>query len=237
MVQRTPKYNPRRVNNHVPGMAYHAGILHAGPNEVVFGPVANASANNILNAQSIATAGSTSTFLQDNTDPVTAASQALYPYGPGFGRCLQIVLSGAGTPTVTIRGRDYLGQPMTEILTGNGTTAVIGNKAFKWIDSITWTAVAGVTMNVGTSNRLGLPFRASNVVAEMSDGARVATLGTFVSPSYVDPQTGTTTDPCGVYTPNTTPDGVRILSAIFIFDNKLNANGNGGLYGVAHFFA
>ena len=236
-MQRTAKYQPRRSNMYVPAMAYASDVIHEGPFEVMFGPMANASATNILNAQSIAVAGSTSTFLQDNTDPVQAANQAEFPYGPGFGRCLQIVLSGAGTPTITIRGRDYLGQPMTEVLTGNGATPVNGNKAFKYIDSITWTAVAATTLNVGTTNKLGLPYRMQNVLEEQLDNVRVATLGTLTTPSLVDPQTGTTTDPRGVYTPNSTLTGSAYLSAVFQPQNRLNASGNGGLHGLQHYYA
>lgn len=236
MVQRTPKYNPRRVNNYVPAMAYMAGVIHSAPYEVIFGPMAVAAAANILSAQSIATAGSTTTFLQDNTDPVQTAIQALYPYGPGFGRNLQFVASAPSTSTVTIKGRDYMGQPMVETVTLNGTTPVLGNKAFKYIDLISWTATAAVTINVGTGSRLGLPFKAVNVLAEMLDGARVGTLGTLVAPSYVDPQTATTNDPTGTYAPNSTLNGTAVLSAVFILDNKLNAAGNGGLHGLPHFY-
>jgi hypothetical protein len=232
MVQRTAKYQPRRVNGYVPNMAYHAGVVHAAPYEVVFGPVAVAAAASILSAQSIAVAGSTTTFLQDNTDPVVAATQALYPYGPGFGRNLQYVASGAAVSTVTVAGRDYLGQRMTETITLNGATPVVGNKAFKWIDTITWGATAATTINVGTGSKLGVPFRVMNVLAEMSNKQRVATLGTLANPDTTDPQTALTGDTRGTYIPNTTPDGTKVLSAIFLLDNSNNANGNGGLHGL-----
>lgn len=236
-MQRTAKYFPRRSNMYVPAMAYASDMIHEGPFDVDFGPMIVASATDILNAQSIASAGTATTLLKDNTDPVQAAVQADFPYGPGFGRCLQIVLSGAGTPTVTIRGRDYLGQPMTEVFTGNGTTPVVGVKAFKYIDSVTWTAVGGTTMNVGTTDKLGLPYRMENVLAEHLDGARVATLGTLVAPSYVDPQTATTTDPRGTYDPQSTLNGVAKLHVTFIPNPRVNAAGNGGLHGLQHYTA
>lgn len=236
-MQRTAKYHPRKINQYVPAMQYAAGVIHAAPYQVMFGPVAIAGANNILNGQSIATAGSTTTFLQDNTDPVVAAYADEFPNGPGFGRCLQVIASGAATSTVTIKGRDYLGQPMAETFTLNGAVAVVGVKAFKYINDISWSGTAATTINVGTSDKLGLPFCMNNVLAEMSNGASQAALGTFVSANYTDPQTATTADPRGSYDPNATLDGSAYISAVFLPNNRLNASGNGGLHGLAHYYA
>lgn len=237
-MHRAGKFLSGRYNSYVPAMGYSAAVIHQGPFEVRFGPMIVAAAADILSAQSIATATSTTTFLKTNTDPVITAHQSEFPYGPGFGRCLQIVASGASTSVVTISGRDYLGQPMTEALTANGTTPVIGTKAFKFIDRISWTATAATTINVGTTDKLGLPFRMQNVVAEMLDGVRVATLGTLVTPSLVDPATATTTDPRGTYDPNSTLNGTAFLTAVFIPNAAVNATtGNGGLHGLAHYTA
>lgn len=236
-MQRTEKYLPRRVNRYVPSMAFYAGLVHAAPYEVNFGPMAVAAAANILSATSIAVAGSTTTFLQDNTDPVNAAVQAQFPVGPGFGRTLQYVASGAATSLVTVKGRDYLGQPMVETITLNGATPVLGSKAFKWIDLITWGSTGGTTINVGTGSKLGLPFTMQNVLSEQLDGVRVATLGTLNTPSRVDPQTAVTTDPRGTYTPQSTLNGTAVLTVHLIPDHKNNAAGNGGLHGLAHFYS
>lgn len=239
MTQRVGKFRPRRVSQYCPAMSYAADMIHLGPYEVKFGPVAVASATNILSGQSIATATDTITagvsLLQDNTDPVNTSYQAEFPYGPGFGRNIQVVASGAATSTVTIYGRDYLGQAMAETLTLNGATPVLGLKAFKWIDKIAWTATSATTINVGTGAKLGLPYRMQNVLEEMSDRARVATLGTFVSGVLTDPQTATTGDPRGTYVPNTTPDGSKYLAAVFQPNSFINSSGNGGLHGIAHF--
>lgn len=237
MTRRVSKYGPRRINRYTPAMAYSVEVIHGAPLEVDFGAPAVAAVANILSAQSINVALDTNTFLQDNTDPVVVATQADFPYGPGFGRCLQIVLSGAGTPTVVIYGRDYLGQPMREQFTGAGAAAVIGNKAFKYIDRITSTLVAATTLSVGTTDKLGLPYCMSNILSEELDGVRVATLGTLVTPSRVDPQTATTTDPRGTYDPQSTLNGTARLKAFLLPDPSLNAAGNGGLHGLAHFFA
>lgn len=232
-MRRTAKYNPPRLNRYVPAMAYSVDVIHGAPHEVRFGPVAVADANNILVGHVFSAAGSTTTFLQDNTDPINTSYSEEFPYGPGFGRCLQVVASAANTSVVTITGRDYLGQKVVENLTLNGITPVIGVKAFKYVDQVASNGAA--TIDVGTTDKLGLPYAMSNVLAEMADGDRVATLGTLVTPSYTDPQTATTADPRGTYDPNTTLDGVKFLSAIFIPHNALNASGNGGLYGLPHY--
>lgn len=236
MVARNAKYNPRRVSQFVPGMQYVAGVVHSAPYEIDFGPVAVASAANILSAQSIAVAGSTTTFLQDNTDPIVAAVQDKYPYGPGFGRCLQVVASGAATSNVTVEGRDCWGQPMKESFTLNGAVAVVGVKAFKYIDKVTYGATAATTINLGTTDKLGLPFRTKAVLSEFSDGV-VAAAGTLVTPNLTDPQTITTTDPRGSYDPTTVLNGTKIIKAVVLLDNQLNSSGNGGLMGLAHYYA
>jgi hypothetical protein len=239
MATRSGKYRPRRVNMYVPGLAYHAGVVHAAPHEVNFGAPAIASTTNIIVATAMGqVAGSTTTFAQDNTDPIVAATAALFPNGPGFGRCLQAVASGAQTSVLTVKGRDYLGQPMVETFQMNGATPVIGNKAFKWIDLVSWTAYATTDRNLslGTTDKLGLPFCMQALIAESKDGA-VQSAGTLVTPSRVDPATATTTDPRGTYDPTMTLDGTAVLTAVFLTDNKVNSSGNGGLHGLPHYYA
>lgn len=233
-MKRTGKYMPRRLNRYVPAMAYAADVILGGPHEVRFGPVAVASATNLINAQAVTLAVAFTTILNDgNTDPAINAVAEEFPYGPGFGRCVQIVFGAANVGVVTVRGRDYLGQPMSETLTGNGTTPVIGLKAFKFVDSVTSTTSG--TLSLGTTDKLGLPYATQNILSEQLDGVRVATLGTLVSPIYTDPQTVATADPRGTYDPQSTLNGTAFLTADIIVSNVLNAAGNGGLYGMAHF--
>lgn len=204
------------VNNFVPDMQYHSDVGTDGiTKQYTKTAPTTASATAILSAQSIATAGAATAFVAgfDNTKMGQ------------WGRAVQIVLSGAGTPTVDIRGRDYLGAPMRETLTGAGTTPVIGKKAFKYIDSVTWTAVAATTMNVGNIDIFGLPFCADALLQERVSDAVTANAGTFVAAVKTDPATATTGDTRGTYAPhaNNAANGSRTYQLVFSCDkNKLH---------------
>jgi hypothetical protein len=49
-----------------------------------------------------------------------------------------------------------------------------------------------------------------------------------------DPQTGTTGDPRGLYTPTSAPNGTLIYELSMIGDPSVNTAGNGGLVGIRH---
>lgn len=220
MVQRVGSFRNRRYNAYVPACAYSAEVIHGAPYEVDFLTPIAAVAAGILSAQSIAAAGSTTTFVSDTADAP-------------FGRNVTVVASGAATTTVTVTGKDYLGQPMNELFTLNGATPVVGVKAFKWIDSIAYALTAGRTIDVGFGARVGLPYRMSVCLGEIANGAAAAA-GTLTAPNLTDPQTTTTTDPRGLYTPTTTLNGSNRILASFLPYNILNASGNGGLFGIKH---
>lgn len=224
MITRNPSFFPQRLSQYVPAMQFAADLQNSGIKRCSFGAPIAATAANILNAQSIATAGSTTSVLITTIDSE-------------WGRNLTVVASGAATSTVTVNGRDYLNQRMTETLTLNGTTTVVGVKAFKYIDSVAWTATAATTINLGVGALLGLPYKAVRVLSEELDNAVVATLGTLTAPVLTDPATATTGDPRGRYTPTSTLNGTAVLTATFLFDPSVNANNRGGLYGIAHFAA
>lgn len=217
-MRRVGQFLNRRYNAYVPACAYSADVIHGAPYMVDFLTPIAAVAAGILSAQDIAAAGSTTTFVVDTADAP-------------FGRNVTVVASGAATSTVTVSGRDYLGQAVTELLTLNGATPVVGLKAFKWIDSVAFGATAGTTINLGFGTKLGLPYRMSNVMEETANGAE-ATVGTFVAGVLTDPQTNATGDPRGTYIPSTTMNGSNRILATFLPYNVLNANGNGGLFGI-----
>lgn len=219
-MQRVASFRNRRYNSFVPAAGYAADVIHGAAYEVDFLTPIAAVAAGILSAQSIAAAVDTTTFVTDTADAP-------------FGRNVTVVASGAATSTVTVYGKDYLGQGMAETLTLNGTTPVLGLKAFKWIDRVVAGITAATTINLGFGTKLGLPYRMSNVLEETANGAE-ATVGTFVAGVLTDPQTLTTGDPRGTYIPSTTMNGTNRILAKFQPYNILNASGNGGLYGIAH---
>lgn len=220
-------------NNFIDGMNYYVPGMQAGSDMGQFlsqrlslGTPVLADADGILAAQSIGVAGQAVTF----ASTYSAANMSLY------GRCVSVVASGAATSNVTVIGRDYLGQPMRESFTLNGTNSVVGLKAFKYIDKVTFGATAATTINVGWNDKLGLPYKTSAVEREYANGA-VAAAGTLVNPVLTDPATATTGDPRGTYDPTTALNGSTLIEVDIQYNNSVNASGNGGLHGIRHFNA
>lgn len=216
-------YYPFGANMYVPNMQYAADMNGLDGKPFADLGILNASsATLILNAQSIAVAGSTGTFANEWNNAVADMGK--------FGRNLTYVASGASTSTVTVRGFDYLGQPMIEQITLNGATPVNGTKAFRRVQSITWTATGATTMNVGTGNVLGLPYAFVGDAVDYTDSVRSGTQGTFTV--WVVPQSITSGDPRGTYAPHSSvlPNGARRHSLTF---EPLRGN----LYGAKHFYS
>ena len=223
-VMTNPTFFPRRINNYVPAMMYSADVNWNGVTRVSFGAPAAANATAIVNAQSIAVALSVD---------LTGATPIVETYG----RTISVVASGAATSTLTVKGWDYLGQPINEDFTLNGATPVAGKKAFKAFQTLVInTTTAATTINIGTGGGLGLPYKALRVEWEVANGAAVAA-GTLTAPALTDPQTASTGDPRGTYAPTTAMNGTNILSAAFSFANDVNTANNGGLHGIRHFAA
>jgi hypothetical protein len=217
-----PTYFPRRVNCRVPNLAFHSEVDVSGLSRMELGVPATASANSIISAQDVSVAVTkggvfTAAYLAN-------PASVLGPYG----RNLVFALSGAGTPTVTIRGRDYLGQPISEAYAATGATPVVGKKAFASVDNITLSAVvAATTISVGTGLLLGLPFATTGIDAELVDDA-IPTAGALTYAATTTTQTITSNDPRGMYTPNAAPNSARSYVL-------LGWTLPGQLHGVAHF--
>jgi hypothetical protein len=81
-------------------------------------------------------------------------------------RNLQVVAAATTlTQVVTVTGTDEYGEAMTESLTLNGTTPVLGGKAFKGVSQVViQPGAAGSTVDVGHGTNLGLPFRIARSV-------------------------------------------------------------------------
>lgn len=216
-------FQPLRANNYVPNMVYHSDVDNDALGIMELTTPAAANNTSVVSAHDLTVAGDA--VLQ------AAATQQAQVSGT-YGRNLRIVLSGAGAPTVNIRGRDYLGQPVQETMTGNGTTPVLGLKAFYVIERVTYTAIAATTLNVGFDLKFGLPFRTNKLIAEAFNGDAAAA-GTFVAAlSLATAPTATNADVRGTYAMNAgnLADGARSFEFQFIADN-------GQLHGARQFFS
>jgi hypothetical protein len=228
MATRLPSFFPQRVNNRVRAMRGVGQAINSG-NDIIavsLGAPSALSANAILDDQAVTSAGSTTTLAATYT-----ASEAQMGR---FGRNVTIINSAANTAVITIRGRDFLGQRMTETITSNGNNTVQGVKAFRYIDSVSWAAASTgtPTLDVGLGNVFGLPYKFKQLIAEMKNDIVAANAGTFVAGlATATTATATNADPRGTYLPSTViPDGTNTFEIRYVIDAD-NAHGN------AHFFS
>lgn len=213
-------YYPRRTNAYVGNLIYAADVTQDGIARMELGQPAASSTNNIMAAQDISTQLTKGGAVLSTFRPSTMMGR--------YGRNVKVQLSGAGTPTVTIYGRDYLGQPMSEQIVATGATPALGKKAFWSIDSIsTSAAVAATTLLLGGGDVLGLPYATIKINEEWVDDV-APTAGTVVLAQGT--QTATSTDPRGTYAPHSSvlPNGSR---NIVVIGRVLS----GQLHGVRHY--
>lgn len=128
-------------------------------------------------------------------------------------RGLQIVSSSTDTAVITIRGLDDFGAAMTESITLNGATPVLGKKAFKTVISYQASAAMANNLSIGTTNVLGLPVLlivAGYLFMELLDNVKNANAGTIAAGASGVVATATTGDVRGTYLPSTTlPNGAH----------------------------
>ncbi len=234
MADPVPTYFQTGINYYVPKMQAAPGVGDDGLYTVTLGMPIAAVNNNI-----IATAQGAITNQAKTFNNVTNTSLP-FTVDATFGRTVQITGGTAGdNAALVVRGIDYLGQPVAEQLTLTGTTPVQSNKAFKRIDSIAvpaGNANASSSIQVGVGARLGLPYKTQLILAEFN-GDVLASAGTLVQPNLTDPATLTTGDTRGLYTPSTTLNGTNVVSINARTSSSRNANDNGGLHGLRHFFS
>ena len=209
----------RRINNRVEACCYAADVGVDGLCTVDIPALPAKSATAIVNAQSIAS---------PNTSCNPSASFSPSIMGR-YGRNVTVVASGAATSNVTVNGYDYLGQAMKESFTLNGATPVVGKKAFADIVNVTFGNTAGTTINVGTGDLLGVPYKVlgTAITNELTNDA-TPTAGALVA--GVATQTLTSGDPRGTYAPNTVPNG----TATYRFSCAVDRS---NLHGSAHVIA
>lgn len=202
---------PRRINQHVPSMAYAADVRFGGFGTIVIPAPAAASADAVADALA-GTVGVTSVNVETDAK---------------FGRNVTVTASVAtgANSTVIVRGRDYLGQMMVETITvanADGTSAKVGKKAFKYVESIeVGVATTGATFDVGFGNVLGLPYKAQKLMAELVNKAVPGNAGTFVAGLDTgSAQSVTSADTRGTYAPHSSvvPDGAREYELSFVHD-------------------
>jgi hypothetical protein len=240
MTKRTADYNPDNINRYVPAMGYAADVVSDGPTRVDFGTPAVADADAILVGAAADDSGPYTYTVANFQNKGTGFTGTTGKFvGTPYGRDITAVGSASGvTQDLTVVGFDYLGQKITKTKAMNGTTPIALGVAFFAIESITIAVGASSeTIDVGFSDALGLPYKAVKVLSEEADGAPESTLGTLTSPVLTDPATASTGDPRGLFNPQTTLDGSTNITGTFIFDNSLNSSGNGGLHGIAQYFA
>ena len=134
-------------------------------------------------------------------NPQTALSRAL------------VITSGGNDSgiTFTVHGYDIYGYPMTETITGANAGAAHGRKAFKYVASVTLSAAAATTVEVGTADIFGYPLRADELAFTESNWAGTLNTGTFVAADTTSPATSTTGDVRGTYAVPSASDGTKRL--------------------------
>lgn len=228
-------YFPYATSVAVRNMQYAADVPSSGLYPVRFGAPIALSANGLL-AAGVMVNGSAVTF---NTFTASAGSATQIGYNgmvpttsttkfDCWGRNLTVVASAANARVLTVTGYDYLGQKMVETITVNGTTTVQGNKAFAWVESLSFSSDTDTTtVNVGWGNKFGVPYAMNSMVHEMKNGAVAANAATIVA-ALADATTATATnaDVRGTYLPSTViPDGTNTFEIIVaVRDGNLHGN-------------
>ena len=146
-------------------------------------------------------------------------------------RALQAVSTNAGdtTQTLTLTGTDIAGETISEDIALNGTTPVLGQKAFKTVTAASLSAVLAGNLNVGTTDILGLSVRVLNaydVLFTLVGSTGAADAGTLVVADQTLPATNTTNDRRGTYDPAFTPNGTEQAVIYYVPDLTADAYGN-----------
>jgi hypothetical protein len=228
MVERS--YFPRKIDQHVTGMHYVAA-LNDGDYFANLGSPPALSVTNIASAQHLVSTTGTTVDLTSFTLTDGKLVDSDYPYGAAV--AFSAVGSVTNARTLTVKGRDYLGAPMTETIGFTGTNQVVGKKAFKYLDSITPNAGAAFSSTdlywqMGISTKLGLPYKTRAIGKVLADNVAVTGNGTFTAPG-VTTQTATTADTRGTYTATNADGTINHKVQLFVDPDNL--------HGISQFYA
>jgi len=217
------------VNGYVPAMQAAPHVSNLGSLRYNFGTPA--------------TAGALATLIsaQGTVGPITYLATPI-KVDARYGRTITVTPSAVpgNANAIDIVGYDYVGQPMFERFTGSAAAAtpLVGLKAFGWIigTRINVAATNAITVSISSGVSLGLPFKGQIMTAK--EGATVMTFAQIntnqVAAVLTDPQTATTGDPRGLYTPTTAPNGTLTYELSIVGDSSVNTAGNGGFLGIRH---
>lgn len=130
-------------------------------------------------------------------------------------RCVTLTSGGnISAVNFTVFGYDLYGQPMSQLLAGPNANTVATTKAFKSVYRVAVSAAVGTNTSVGFNDKLGAPFRISDlgyIVNVKWAGAFAVDTGTPVAADATSPATTATTDVRGCYTPSSAANGTRRL--------------------------
>jgi hypothetical protein len=164
---------PNSISQYVPNMEFAADVVE-GAHIVSLGAPSTADPNGI--AATLSATNSVQTFNSDNwattfdgssTHVGESVSGSL---NAKYGRALTATGTSGSNHVITVSGRDYLGQRMQEDMTLSGTVVIFGNKAFKFIDSLSVaTGATGDTFDIGWTDRLGLPYKSEKLLTYTED--------------------------------------------------------------------
>jgi hypothetical protein len=143
----------------------------------------------------------------------------------------RVLASGAFTGTITIRGFDVYGFPLTASLT-NPIAATPTLKAFKWVTSITGSA--GGAYSLGTADSFEFPLRCDRFVDTIIywNNALITAATGFTAANTTVPNTAVLGSTRGLYAVQSASDGTKQL-IVRQFVRPLNLDNQNGSFGIA----
>jgi hypothetical protein len=229
MSSRTDSHTITHAENVFSGDGRRAGAQDAGRGlprigivQADFGTPALGDADGYAVAQAVAGAGN------------LTLNGALVVAGVGIAdvtRVVQAVSANVGdtTQTLTVTGTDQYGEALTEDLALNGTTPVIGTKAFKQVTQIAISAATAGNVSAGTEDLLGLPF----AIGSAGDAIAANENNVYVDPANIvaadttSPATALTGDIRGTFNPTVALNGSTVVKLLYVPAGRKTVSGYG----------
>lgn len=130
--------------------------------------------------------------------------------------------SGDTAQTATVYGYDKYDAPLQEVLTFNGTTPVLGLKAFYQVTRIAISAVLVGNATAGSGGKIGLSYApkvGGFIRGRLNEDT--ADAGTYVAPIRTT-STATSANVRGTYAPAGTLNGTNVYTVIYAVTNGPN---------------